>query len=141
MKMNDIALRAEAIAECEDLSPITRALARTIIQNGYVTLGNWLRNLSDADIEYLSDVVEVSEDDDKDLFESASEEIVLLTLMLVNGEGINPESLEELSHNTGYLKMAVAGTSLARQGLVEVFYENMSFGEEAGDKVVFKRIM
>lgn len=141
MKMNDIALRAEAIAESEDLSPITRALARTIIQNGYVTLGNWLRNLSDADIEYLSDVVEVTEDDDKDLFESATEEIVLLTLMLVNGEGINPESLEELSHNTGYLRMAVAGTSLARQGLVEVFYENMSFGEETGDKVVFKRIM
>jgi hypothetical protein len=141
MKMNDIALRAEAIAESEDLSPITRALARTIVQNGYVTLGNWLRNLSDADIEYLSDVVEVTEDDDKDLFESATEEIVLLTLMLVNGEGINPESLEELSHNTGYLKMAVAGTSLARHGLVEVFYENMSFGEETGDKVVFKRIM
>jgi hypothetical protein len=140
MEMKDVMLRVSKIAECEDLSPVTRGLAKIIIRDGYITVGTWLRALNDADVEYLSDVIELDESDDPELFDQAQEEIVLLTMMLINGEGLFPESFEELSNHTGYFKMMVAGASLARRGLVRAFYENMSFGEDSKDLPIFERL-
>ena len=95
-------------------------------------------DLSDSDIEYLSDVVEIRESDE--LYNEASEEVVLITLLLIHAEGIYPETMHELSHHTGAFKMFVAGTSLARHGLAIAYYENMSFGDDVSDRVVFKKV-
>ena len=136
--MHDILVNTKAVADCEDLSPVVRQLANNLLKNEYITVGSWLRSLSDSDIEYLSDVVEIRESDE--LYNEASEEVVLLTLLLIHAEGIYPETMHELSHHTGAFKMFVAGTSLARQGLAIAYYENMSFGDDVNDRVVFKKV-
>jgi len=136
--MHDILVNTQAVADCEDLSPVVRQLANTLLKNEYITVGSWLRSLSDSDIEYLSDVVEIRESDE--LYNEASEEVVLLTLLLIHAEGIYPETMHELSHHTGAFKMFVAGTSLARHGLAIAYYENMSFGDDVSDRVVFKKV-
>jgi len=36
--------------------------------------------------------------------------------------------------------MMIAGTVLARKGMIKVNYENLSFNDDMGDKVVFEPI-
>lgn len=140
-EMNSFVVNAAAVAECEDLSEAVRTLASFIADREYFTIGMYLENISDEDLEYMSRLIEVTlEEDGMEEYEHASEEIVLSTLMLVVGEGIYPESTEELAKYTGAFKMMVAGAGLARKGLVQAFYSNMSFGTDAADTIVFKRI-
>ncbi len=103
-----------------------------------MTIGQWLGSISNDDLETLLEIVEVTPDDAA--YDDACEAIVLMTLMLARSEAVFPESMADVSSYTGAFKMMVAGTSLARKGLVECFYQNMSFGQDYGNKVVFKRI-
>lgn len=138
MDINDFAIDMAEVAKYEDLPGVVRNLAKRLMKDGYLTIGQWLSSIAEDDLDILSEMVEVDQDDET--YEDASEAIVLMTLMLARSEGIYPESLGELSRYTGAFKMMVAGTTLARKGLVSAFYENMSFGDDAGNKVVFKRI-
>lgn len=140
-EMKSFAVNAAAVVECEDLSEAVRNLARFILDREYMTIGIYLANASTEDMEYMTRLVEVTlEEDGPEAYDQASEEVVLATMMLVSAEGIFPETMEELAKYTGAFKMMVAGAGLARKGLIQAFYNKMSFGVDAGNEIVFKRI-
>ena len=138
MDINDFAINLAEVVKHESLPPVTRNLAKRLMRDSYMTIGQWLGSISNDDLELLSEIVEATPDDDT--YEDACEAIVLMTLMLARSEAVYPESMEDISSYTGTFKMMVAGTTLARKGLVECFYQNMSFGADSKDKVIFKRI-
>lgn len=138
INMNDILVNAEVVANSEDLSPVVRQLARTIISSGYITIGNWLKSLDYSDIEYLSEIVEIEVDDD--LYEDACHDIVLMTLMLAHSEGVYPETMEELSTFTGLFKIFVVGVYLEHLKMAIAHYDKMSFGGDHLDELPFERL-
>ncbi len=138
MDINDFAINLAEVAKYEELPAVTRNLAKRLMKDNYMTIGQWLGSISNDDLETLLEIVEVTPDDAA--YDDACEAIVLMTLMLARSEAVFPESMADVSSYTGAFKMMVAGTSLARKGLVECFYQNMSFGQDYGNKVVFKRI-
>jgi hypothetical protein len=69
------------------------------------------------------------------------DDILIISEMLATAEGLDGAAdLDVFIDRSNQLTGFIIIESLKRKGLVKVYYENMSFGEELGDKVVVERI-
>jgi hypothetical protein len=60
--------------------------------------------------------------------------------MLAAGEGLALEGVDTTTARVNQFCMLIVIESLARKGLVKVFHENMSFGDEMGDKTIVEKL-
>ena len=126
---------AEVVRSKESLA-VTRLLAADLLAKPYLAVGDWIRNVSDSDLQTL---IEGSEPDDND--EYKLEDLMLIVMMLRQAEGLPPINTDEgFREGCGHLVSMLVVESLARKGLVKVFYENMSFGEDMGDKIIVEKL-
>ena len=112
----------------------TRLLAVDITNYGYLSISDYLEKLSDKD---LATLIKASEDPDCDEFG----EILLVAEMLATGEGLDNAKTEDVMLTRIKVMVAfLAVESLARRGMVRIFRENMSFGEDYNHKNIAERI-
>ncbi len=134
-----MAIRFDRVAEDKSFLPVTRLLAIDIIKNPYLVVGDFMKDISDQDIELLLDI---ADDEDNCHFE----ELVLIPEMLAAAEGIPNEYADEKEMiATARARVAIFITyltieSLARKDLIIIHRENMSFGDDAGDRVVAEKL-
>jgi hypothetical protein len=122
------------IIKSKGLMPVTRTLALDLSESGYMSVGDFLKSLSDYDVENL---LKISEDEDSEQFS----EIALIAEMLASGEGLTAfKDIDTFSQRIDQLCAFLAIESLARKGLVKIYYENVSFGEEMGDKIIVEKL-
>ena len=126
----------EKIIRAEGLLPITKSVAKLLLKNQYLSLGKFFKRISD---EHLQELMEIIDDADNE-FNDGMEDIVLMTEMLSRAEGVPSESIEDITENVNYFGACITCVSLARKGLVRVYYDNMSFGRDQGDKVLVEKI-
>lgn len=124
------------VAESKDMLDVTRLLAFDLIANPYMTVGEFLKNMSDSNLEILLDVIE--EDEDKEGGRYA--ELLLIAEMLARAEGEDEGDIDVLTLRTNAFTSFLVIESLARRGLVKIYRENMSFGEDMRDKVIVERL-
>jgi hypothetical protein len=127
------ALAYENIIKSKSLMPLTRTLALDLTTQGYMSVGDFLKSLSDSDVQNL---LNISENNKSEQFS----EIVLITEMLAAGEGLALEGVDTTTARVNQFCMLIVIESLARKGLVKVFHENMSFGDEMGDKTIVEKL-
>lgn len=126
------------IGKQSDLLAVTRLLAVDLMAKPYMKVGDFIKNLSDSDLETLCDVCDRANDDSPD---TRFEEIVLISQMLAEAEGVAFDmSLDDIMARTNQMSVFLVIESLHRKGLVKVYHENMSFGEDAGDRIVVEKI-
>lgn len=112
----------------------TRLLAMDIKTRGYILVSEYLQNLPDIDLKTLIHVSERPDDNDFG-------ELLLIAEMLATAEGLDSSIDEETIYNrTKMLVAFLAVESLFRKGIIRIFRENMSFGEEYMDRKVAERI-
>ena len=126
----------EKIIGSDKLLPVTKSVAKMLMRNPYTSLGKFFKKLSDENLEVLMEIIDEGDSE----FNERMEDIVLMTEMLSRAEGVPSESIEEITENVNYFGACVTCVSLARKGLVRVYYENMSFGTDNGEKVIVERI-
>jgi hypothetical protein len=126
----------EKIIRSDKLLPVTRSVAKMLMRNPYTSLGKFFKKLSDENLEMLMEIIDEGDSE----FNERMEDIVLMTEMLSRAEGVPSESIEEITENVNYFGACVTCVSLARKGLVHVYYENMSFGTDNGEKTLVERI-
>jgi hypothetical protein len=126
-------LNYKEIAATTRLAPVVRMLAIDLQEQPYMSPGDWFQKLSDRSLKEVMDII----NDDSE--EGLSEQL-LLTMMLARAEGIVTTAVEDIGHQVGVLRMLVAGVGLARKGMVKMYYENMSFGEDMQDKILMDKI-
>lgn len=124
----------ENIIKAKGLMPITRTLAMDLSTSGYMSVGDFLKGLSDTDLDNL---LAISEDQEREEFS----EILLISEMLATGEGLNSASNhgETVSRIT-QLCVFLACESLFRKGFVKLHHENMSFGADMSNKVIVEKL-
>jgi len=120
------------VANHKGLCNVTRVLAMDLINNPYIVVGDFFKNLSNGSLKELIELINRDDDD-------AVSEVLLLSEMLSRAEGVE-NGIEDMGTNIGVMRMLVAGTSLARKGLVRAHYENMTFGKEMEEKILFEKI-
>lgn len=132
-------LNLKQISGDTSLLPTVRLLAMDLIENPYISLGDWLKSLNDLSLREVLDASEATlENEDSPMME----QLMLLTLMLAQAEGTlhGMNEMEELGKQIEMLRNYVIIVSLARKGLVRVFYENLTLGSDMGDRIVVEKI-
>jgi hypothetical protein len=131
-----------------DFTAVTRLLAATLQQNPYMSLGDFFKNLGNADLAVLGDLVDRAygtADEERETGRqvkdnSAMEELLLISQMLSRAEGTETANMEEVARQVEYFVNMIPLTTLERKGLIHVYYENMTFGAENGDKPLAEKL-
>ena len=126
----------EKIIDAEGLLPVTKSVAKMLMRNPYTSLGKFFKKLSDENLQVLSEIIEEGDSE----FNGGMEDIVLMTEMLSRAEGVPSQSIEDITENVNYFGACITCVSLARKGFVRVYYDNMSFGTDQGEKILVERL-
>lgn len=130
---SEMSINYAEVTKSKDLLAVTRLLAADLLARPYMPLGDYMKSISDNDLQQL---LEISEDDENPRYE----DLILMSEMLAAAEGLpGTFDLEEVQERISKFVSFIVIESLARKGLVEVFRENFSFGEDMGNKIVVKR--
>lgn len=114
---------------------ITRLLAADLIARPIMKVGDFFKNMADSDLQMLMSMTEPK------LKLEAVGDFLLIVMMLRNAEGSEPLMNEKDAKNSiGQFVAFLVMESLARKGLVKLYHENMSFGEDAADNIVVEKI-
>jgi hypothetical protein len=130
------------VISCKDCLSVTRLLAVDLKENPYMSVGLFLKNISNSDLKILSDIVDQNFNigDDDEVTDPSLADVVLIAEMLSRAEGILSQTDEELMQKVNQFMMYISVESLRRKGLVRVYHENMSFGEDSEKRVIVEKI-
>lgn len=127
-------LSMKRCANIQGLPAVIRGVFNSVIENGYFIVGEYFADMSDYDIDLLSELAEKIYPENAGYYSSDAKEdaLTLLTLFglgMASGEGL--ELTDEC--NDTYIKTAIiliTLESLSRKGLVQVYHENWSLGSD-----------
>lgn len=123
------------VMNSDDFLPVTRLLAVDLMKNPYLIVGDFFKKMPD---ETLQTLLELSEDIDEG---NTGEDFILLSQMLATGEGLEfSNDVDEVMARVNIFVNYLAIESLARKKMVKIYRENMSFGEDMGDKIVVEKL-
>lgn len=125
----------DVVIASPNLDAITKMLASKMLNVQYMTIGDFLKSLSNADINKLLEMVEHVNNDDYSI-----NNLLLMSEMLSIAEGCATLCEEDSHKNLEAFCVFVTCTSLERKGLVQVFYDKMSFGDECSEEIICKLI-
>jgi hypothetical protein len=121
------------VANSSELLHITRRLASSFISNPYISVGTFFKNISQEDFDSIIEVIEEGPDNPN------VGDLMLISEMLAVGEGLDGGNVETIENRVNQFLVLVACESLYRKGLVKIYHDNMSFGEDAGDKIIVEQ--
>jgi hypothetical protein len=114
---------------------VTKLLAAIMMKNPYITVGDFLKNISDNDLEHL---IEISDTIDEG---NTIEDFILLSGMLAAGEGLEFWADVGVVHKrVNQFLVLLSLESLYRKRMIKLYRENMTFGEDMNDKVVAEKL-
>jgi hypothetical protein len=127
-------IRYDNVMKQKDFLPITRTLAIDLSESGYIRPGDFLKALTDSDVNAL---LQIAEDEENPRLE----EILLISEMLATGEGLEQsKNADGVRHRMNAFCAFLAIEGLSRKGLVKVYHENISFGEDFGNKLIVEML-
>ena len=129
----EFSINYQKVLHEDSFLPVTRLLAADLIKSQYMPIGDFIKSLND---NVLGELNEISADENHPNFE----EIILITEMLAAAEGTNFGGTPEVHQRLNMFMTWLVIESLKRKGLVRIYYENISFGEDMGDKIVVEKI-
>lgn len=116
----------------------TRLLASKLRHTPYMTVGNFLNGLSDDELFTLLEAADQLFINQEDCVHGR--DVVLISEMLARAEGVVNVTDEDVTRRTEALCSFLACEGLARRGLVKVYRERMSFGEDMANKVIVEKL-
>jgi hypothetical protein len=137
--IGDMQINFDKIIEDRKMLSVTRLLAAQMKNNPYLTVGDFVKSLSDMDLDLL---IDVAEEVDSEHYQQAPhlDEIILITEMLVRAEGlVSPDSAVLVGRVNSFC-VFLACEGLFRKGLIKLHHNNMSFGEDMGRNILVEKI-
>ena len=132
--MAGCSLNYAEITKQKDLMAMTRLLAVDLMRDGYINVGNYIKDISDADLESL--IEEMDREDSKQY-----DDILLISEMLATGEGCDAsKTTEDFQDRMSHMMILLVCESLARKGLVKIHHKNMSFHSDMRDEIVAEKL-
>lgn len=132
----------DKVSNNDSYSSCTKLLASNLINNPYLTPGEFITSLSNYELEWLLESVEKLKEENEGLYDEDEDvdELILITLMLSQAEGIEVIDEDQLFNSVKMFAIMLIGTQLSREGLVKLYPEKFSFGEDMQEEVIFERI-
>lgn len=122
------------IVDSGDFSAISTSLASRLIENPYISMGDFFTGISYGDLLTLLHFSEiVTEKPDHDGYETACMELELLCDLLALAEGTSTTNEPIRMRNFRYLITIITMVEMERKEILTVNWENVSFGSELDD--------
>jgi hypothetical protein len=128
-------LNLDAVLAQANVSAVVKMLAARAKNGEYILPGQYLKSLNDFDLATLVNLADAATFNDSALFN-----MVCLAEILANTEGYPAMTDADAQRNIGFLITLLTSIMLARKGLVEVLYDNISFADSAGEDTIVKII-
>jgi hypothetical protein len=123
------------VVTSKDFLATTRLLAANMMANPYITVGDYLKDITDEDLKTLLERSEFVDEDD------IGEDFILISQMLATGEGLDFSSdIDQVATRVSQFIMYLTLESLHRKGMVKIYRENFSFGEDVGHKIIAEKM-
>lgn len=129
---------AKALAQ-PDISNNVKYTITQIRESGYMSLGQFIRDLPDLDLSWyqqLSGQVILGSENPTPASDLISTNMIILAEALALGEADAPLTDDDAVTNTQFLITLFSIESLKRKGLVNVFYDKISFASIHGDEPI-----
>lgn len=138
----EFTINYDNVVACKECMTMTRILAADLKNNPYMTVGMFLQSLSDADVTTLQGLVDANSnlEEEDEVDDPRMADVVLMAEMLARAEGITSADDVELHKKVNQFMVMITLESLYRKGLVKLYHDNMSFGDDAGDRIVVEKI-
>lgn len=137
--LSEYSINYEKIIHDRTMLGVTRTLAIDITNNPYMTVGSFLRDIQDSDLQLLIDIIDTMDEDDSEPKNPRAAELLLMSQILSRAEGVIAEDIEEIVRHMNMFTTMIVCESLYRKGLADVIHENMSFGVDAGNLIIAKK--
>lgn len=118
----------------KSLLSITRLLASQMMGNPYITVGDFLRDITDHDLDMLNQVIDFGEE------HTNFGDLILLSEMLATGEGLEHGTVDVATERVNQFMVFIGCESLARKGMIKLHRQNMSFGEDMAHAIVAEKL-
>ena len=123
-------LNLDKVIKSSSLMGVTKLLASQVQNNHYMTPGDFIQSISNEDLDILLE--HVDEDENPRI-----QDFVVMAELLSLAEGLDIYvSVELVKQRTEQLLAFLLVESLKRKDLVDVFYQNMSFGDDMKDQII-----
>jgi len=127
-----IKINFDRVSKEKTFLSMTRLLALDLMNNPYLSIGSFVQSIPNGELEEFMHMVDKNED-------KAMENVMIITEMLAQAEGLESEGIDELTERCNIMTTYITIESLKRKNFVDVYYENMSFGKEFSDKMIVQR--
>lgn len=124
----------QKIVDEKSMLSVTRLLAIFMMNNPYIVVGDFLKNISDIDLNILVKIIDAGEEHDN------FGDLMLLAEMLATGEGLDHGNLDTIHQRVNQFLLFITCESLSRKGLVKIHHKNMSFGEDMINAIVAEKL-
>lgn len=129
-----VSISYDRVMKAKDFLPLTRTLAMDLSESGYMRPGDFLKALSDSDVDTL---LKIADDEENPRLD----EVLLMAEMLATGEGLEQsQDSQEITNRMNTFCGFLAIEGLRRKGLVKVYHENISFGEDFENKIIVEKL-
>jgi len=120
------------VLKAKDVLSVTKLLATQLMNNPYTSVGDFLQSVPDADLFTL-----IADENG----EKHYGDLILISEMLATAEGLDSsEDFDKFKDRSAQLLGFLIIESLKRKGFVKVHYENMTFDESMGDKIIVEKM-
>jgi hypothetical protein len=117
-----------------DMMTCTHDCVRMIQKNEYLTVGEYLQNITTSQ---LDEMLDVANDEEHPKFE----EFLLIAEMLARAEGLEGSPDFDVLHKRLSIFIGlIAIESLYRKGMIRVYRENFSFGDDMNTKKIAEKL-
>lgn len=117
-----------------DMMSCTHDCVRLIRKNEYLTPGEYLASMTSSQMDEMNEVSNDEED-------PRMEEFLLIAEMLARAEGLEAsEDFDVLQKRLNILVALIAVECLYRKGMIKVYRENFSFGDDMNTKKIAERL-
>lgn len=120
------AVNVEEVIANKALMPITRKLAKKIQLDGYVTVGDFIIQVGDEELEDLVALATDALNDDHELYDikEGTKEFILLSMLIALGEGLDDANSENILARATFFSRLIVFESLYRKGFINAYHEN-----------------
>ena len=135
MSLNPISVSLDELIVDKEHHPLLRLMCVRLKEEPYMTLGTYFKGLSDRDTLMLADLVEAAT---TILDPWSYQQVTVMAELLSRAEACEAETVEGIKLNARMFCLIAIAANLERRGMVDVVWENASFGPEFLDKQVVR---
>lgn len=126
-------LNYDKIIQDQSTPQVIKALAALILKQSYLTVGQWLKTVSNLDLQHLIQLGEMMEQGNQE----ATTVYFLATALFTSSEGFDLEEDElVIGNRMKYLVCVIAMEHMHRLGLIELIHDRVSIGSDSEDLTI-----